>query len=132
MNLDLTCDNGTNAMDGTMITTFLATLNGGSGFAGHTDWRIPNANELESIRNLENANPATYSALNAGCAASCTVTTCSCTRSNTSYWSSTTFQSAPDSAWGVDFADGSLNSFLKTALFFARAVATPRDRSVSI
>src|SRR5215813_15381269 len=64
--VDSLCDNGTNEMDGTIVTSFLATLNGGSGFAGHTDWRIPNANELESIRNLENANPATYSAFNAG------------------------------------------------------------------
>jgi hypothetical protein len=29
-------------MDGTITSTFLAALNGGSGFAGHTDWRIPN------------------------------------------------------------------------------------------
>ena len=35
-----TCDNGTNSMDGTIVT-FLATLNGGGGFAGYTDWRIP-------------------------------------------------------------------------------------------
>src|SRR5437870_9536123 len=28
-------------MNGTMVTTFLATLNASVGFAGHTDWRIP-------------------------------------------------------------------------------------------
>ena len=38
-------------MNGTMVTTFLATLNAGGGFAGHTDWRIPNRFELESIVN---------------------------------------------------------------------------------
>jgi len=58
----------TNIMDGTIVTTFLATLNGGGGFAGHTDWRIPNLNELQSIRNLENVNPAVSSAFNTGCA----------------------------------------------------------------
>ena len=110
-------------MDGTITTVFLAALNGGSGFAGHTDWRIPNANELESIRNLQTFNPATYSAFNTGCAASCTVTTCSCTRGD-DYWSSTNFQDAPGGyAWRVDFNIGALNSdFDKLSLFHARAV----------
>ena len=40
-------------MNGTMVTTFLAALNGGGGFAGHTDWRIPN-----SIRAGEHREPA--------------------------------------------------------------------------
>jgi len=34
---DGVCDNGTNEMDGTIVTTFLPTLN--AGFAGYTDWR---------------------------------------------------------------------------------------------
>ncbi|MBM4246850.1 MAG: DUF1566 domain-containing protein, partial [Deltaproteobacteria bacterium] len=33
-------------MNGTAVTTFLATLNAGGGFAGHTDWRLPNLTEL--------------------------------------------------------------------------------------
>ncbi|MCZ2110602.1 MAG: DUF1566 domain-containing protein, partial [Dehalococcoidia bacterium] len=41
-------------MNGTMVTEFLAALNTGSGFAGHTDWRIPNRFELESLLDLEN------------------------------------------------------------------------------
>src|SRR6185369_2062262 len=89
-------------MDGTMVTTFLAALNGGGGFAGHTDWRIPNVNELESIRSFQVAGPATYSVFNASCAASCTVTTCSCTQTNY-YWSSTSYQINPFFAWNVDF-----------------------------
>ena len=35
----------------------VATLNSGS-FAGHTDWRIGNKKELESILNIENFSPA--------------------------------------------------------------------------
>ena len=45
-------------MDGPITTVFLATLNGGAGFAGHTDWRIPNYGELISIVDLEVSGPA--------------------------------------------------------------------------
>jgi hypothetical protein len=110
----------TNVMDGTITTTFLAGLNAGSGFAGHTDWRIPNTNELESIRNLENVNPATYSAFNTGCAATCTVTMCSCTQNF--YWSSTTYQVSTDGAWGVDFNGGRLLADGKSFSDYVRAV----------
>lgn len=92
-------------MNGTMVTTFLAALNGGGGFAGYTDWRIPNLNELETIRNIQNVNPAVDSAFNTGCVATCTVTSCSCTRSNF-YWSSSTYQGNPYFAWLVSFDDG--------------------------
>jgi hypothetical protein len=69
-------------MDGTMVTLFLATLNGGGGFAGCTDWRIPNAKELQSIVNYEVSNPAVDPAFHqsATCTGCTDVTTCSCTR----------------------------------------------------
>jgi len=106
--IDGVCDNGTNDMDGTIVTTFLAALNAGSGFAGHTDWRIPNVNELQSIVNYQHVNPAVDTAFNTGCAASCTVTTCSCTQSGL-YWSSTTYQGGPPQAWFVHFSAGSVS-----------------------
>ena len=34
---------------GTADTVFLPALNAGSGFAGHTDWRLPTAAELQTI-----------------------------------------------------------------------------------
>jgi hypothetical protein len=108
-------------MNGTMVTTFLAALNAGGGFAGHTDWRIPNRHELDSIANLENAFPAVSSAFNTGCAASCTVTSCSCTKSF-DYWSSSTYQDSPDSAWIVYFGDGSVFADLKSTTIYVRAV----------
>ena len=111
-------------MDGTMVTTFLAALNGGGGFAGHTDWRIPNANELESIRNLENVGPATYAAFNTACAANCAVTTCSCTRMGTTsyYWTSTTYQYDSFEAWTLTFLDGQLYQNEKDSSAYVRAV----------
>jgi hypothetical protein len=114
-------------MNGTIVT-FLATLNGGGGFAGHTDWRIPNPNELESLRNLESVAPATFSAFNTNCTANCTVTTCSCTYMGPSsiwssvYWSSATNQHSPFRAYAVNFFDGHLVSDLKTLNNLARAV----------
>ena len=53
--------------DGTAYTVFLAdlnTLNSGSGFSFHTDWRLPNISELQSIlvgegvTTVANADPA--------------------------------------------------------------------------
>jgi hypothetical protein len=101
---DNVCDNGTDDMDGTMVTTFLATLNGGGGFAGHTDWRIPNVNELLSIVNYQYHDPAVYNAFNTNCVDGCTVTTCSCTADSSYTWSSTTLYSY--AALGADFTFG--------------------------
>ena len=52
-------DIGTGA-DGTLFTTFLATLNdnarAGGCFAGHCDWRVPTVAELETILDLQVPN----------------------------------------------------------------------------
>jgi hypothetical protein len=45
----------------------VATLNSTS-FAGHTDWRVPNVKELQSIVNYENVAPAVSPAFNKKCA----------------------------------------------------------------
>ena len=64
------------------FATKVAALNGGGGFAGYTDWRVPNRNELESLVNVGAVNPAVFPAFNTSCAPACTVLICSCTASN--------------------------------------------------
>ncbi len=114
----------TNTMDGSITSTFLAELNG-DGFAGHSDWRIPNRFELESLLNLQKLNPAVDSAFDTNCVASCTVTTCSCTQTAAvaGYWSSTTLGSGPFvAAWAVEFNYGSSTWQVKLNNLAVRAV----------
>jgi len=115
-------------LNGTAVTTFLAALNAGGGFAGHTDWRLPNLTELESIRNLQNVSPAVSAAFNSNCGAGsggnpgCTVTTCSCTLL-ASYWSSSSYAGpAAELAWEVRFGDGTVDSEFKDTDSYVRAV----------
>jgi hypothetical protein len=98
----------------------IATLNSSS-FADHSDWRLPNVNELQSLVQYGAVAPSVDAAFTTACAASCTVTTCSCTQSNL-YWSATTFQFSPSDAWGVLFLSGHVSPTLKSNTFFVRAV----------
>ena len=98
----------------------VATLNSGS-FAGHTDWRVPNRKELESILNLQNVHPSVSPVFNSGCAPGCTVLTCSCTLSSL-YWSSSTYAGTPQLAWGGNFSDGYVFTDLKGNGYYVRAV----------
>jgi hypothetical protein len=58
-------------------------------FAGHTDWRLPNLNELLTLVNFAARKPAAWPEFNTGCVPACTIATCSCTNWDTEYWSST-------------------------------------------
>ena len=115
-------------MNGTMVTTFLATLNTAPCFAGHCDWRIPNLKELQSIVKYEipSPGPTVHSAFNTGCASGCTVDgvgglMCSCTASS-DYWSSTTYANNPPSAWWAAFTNGDGRTDPKTVTSSVRAV----------
>lgn len=114
----------TNIMDGT-IATFLATLNTPPGFAGHTDWRIPNYKELTSILNLELTGPSVSAAFHdaAGCpgCSDVTVATCTCTRLLW-YWSSTTTKFTPTYGYIVSFGNGFVDRDFKNSSHPARAV----------
>lgn len=113
-------DGGT-AADGTAFTTFLAALNRPPCFAGFCDWRMPTRFELESILDLGRVAPAVAPAFQSGCAPGCATATCSCTASGF-YWSATTFDFLPDSAWDVGFEVGAANVFGKAGRDHVRAV----------
>jgi hypothetical protein len=105
--------------NGTVFTIFLAGLNAGAGFAGHTDWRLPTSGgsttyptletaELESIVELGHGAPAINPILGP-------------TASNF-YWSSSAFSAVPSNAWGVYFSNGGVAYGLKNSDFYVRAV----------
>jgi Protein of unknown function (DUF1566) len=100
------------------FTIHIAGLNAGGGFAGHTDWRLPNVKELQSIVDYGTSDPAVSPEFNNGCVANCSVTTCNCTGHRVSengepsgvsaYWSSTTVAGFPSDVWVVDTLFGTV------------------------
>ncbi|MEE8147756.1 MAG: DUF1566 domain-containing protein [Longimicrobiales bacterium] len=99
----------------------IATLNDPNApFAGHTDWRVPNLRELQSLVDLA-PSPTVDPAFDTGCVPSCTVTSCSCTPPSF-YWSSSTFAISPTLAWTVVFSSGVGAVQPKSMNLFVRAV----------
>ena len=96
-------------------------------FAGHTDWRLPNVNELQTILYYGTSFPAVAPAFNTGCVAGCTVLTCSCGWNagfggSELYWTSTTYQPAPFYVWTVGAYDGSVGYSARNEVRHVRAV----------
>jgi hypothetical protein len=69
---------------------------------GHSDWRLPNNKELESISDAAKWGPAIDATYFPNTYAN-------------DYWSSTTYAAYPNMAWVSDFTDGSVGSSLNKA-----------------
>ncbi len=78
-------------------------LNSGGGFAGYTDWRLPNRNELASLVERQCWSPAINTNLFPG------------TGWFSAYWSSSPSASSSGSAWFVNFYDGEVLSYYKSS-----------------
>jgi hypothetical protein len=81
---------------------YVADMNAGTHpNSGHTDWRLPNVNELESLVHAGVFNPALPENPFSGVQSS-------------SYWSSTSYASSPGQAWIVHMNSGSVGNDSKT------------------
>ncbi|MEK6742265.1 MAG: DUF1566 domain-containing protein [Nitrospirota bacterium] len=74
---------------------------------GHTDWRLPNVNELESLVNAESGNLAIW--LNAQGFSNAQAGY---------YWSSTTYAGNTSGAWDVGMNDGYVSASNKTGFCY--------------
>lgn len=107
---------------GTVFTVFLAQLNAGGGFAGHTDWRLPTLEELRGLVDYTDAtSPTVLAPFDDGCSAGCAETVCSCTAPGRT-WTNDLVPSIVGNAWVVEFNDGSVSNDSRDTTYNARAV----------
>lgn len=82
---------------------------------GHTDWRLPDIHELQSLVRYEESNPAIQDS-------DCFKYGPFSTMVSDFFWSSTTDSASGENVWGVDFSDGNVTPRRKTGTSYVRAV----------
>jgi hypothetical protein len=90
---DTDCPMGETCNTSGTIWEWIAAINteGGTGFAGHSDWRVPSIRELLTLLDMNDSSSIFMSAVfQVSCAPPCSVTTCSCPHFGSGPWSSTT------------------------------------------
>ena len=110
-NLYFVCDNAGGPGDGTAFTDFLSSLDSGGCFDGQCDWRLPSADELQTI--LSEPFPCTT--------LPCIDPVFGPTQSDI-YWSSTTYEYTDTYAWYVSFEQGIVGINVKALNPYVRAV----------
>ncbi|OGR00514.1 MAG: hypothetical protein A2284_19120 [Deltaproteobacteria bacterium RIFOXYA12_FULL_61_11] len=75
-------------------------------YGGHSDWRLPNVNQLTDLIDLGRGSPA--SAFPG--------------TSSSLFWSSSTYLGSPTRGWYVRFDDGTVNDALKSSTYSVRCV----------
>jgi hypothetical protein len=91
----------------------------GSTLANHSNWRLPNVRELQSLTDDSRYNPTIDTSYFPNAHAS-------------GYWSSTTYASNPSSAWNVDFYAGSVYNYNKVNNYYVRCVCGGRGSLVNL
>ena len=86
-----------------------ATLNSGGGYAGHSDWRLPNIKELASLGALDRNSPSINSALFPSTPSAW-------------FWSSSPYAYDGVNAWKFGFYDGSDNNDSRNNDYHVRLV----------
>ncbi|MEA2014215.1 MAG: DUF1566 domain-containing protein, partial [Thermodesulfobacteriota bacterium] len=87
----------------------------GMTLGGHSDWRLPNRNELQTLVDYSRYNPSINPLLEANTVSS-------------SYWSSTTSAYNASNAWLVRFSYGYVNAPSKSSSYYVRAVRAGQNR----
>lgn len=84
-------------------------------FAGYTDWRLPNKNELESILEAKCGAPAINEKIFPA-------------TPPVYFWTSSPFAGLDNAAWNIDLGYGAVNASVKTGLLNVRLVRGGRGQ----